>query len=114
MAAVRFPPLPPRPSVPPFFPSNLERFSDYGQITRPSWQMAPVRLLVLATSHFLMKSSGLAVDLLQIKLQKRRQKLLQPSCPDTKPPLPPFFIFLLGDPANWRQRPRRGKRRPLQ
>lgn len=46
------------------------------------------------------RGSGLVVDLLQIKHQKWRQRLLQPPSPHTKPPLPPFFIFLL---TNWRE-----------
>lgn len=91
-----FPSLPPSlcPSVPPFFPSNLERFSDYGQITCPSWQMAPVRLLVLATSHFLMKSRRGEVgwSWISCRLSFRNDRFSR-RIRIQNPLLPPFLFF---------------------
>lgn len=98
--------LPPSlcPSVPPSFPSNLERFSDYGQITCPSWQMAPVRLLVLATSHFLMKSRrgevGWSWISCRLSFRNDGKGCFSRRVQIQNLPSPRFFIFL---PTNWRE-----------
>lgn len=101
MAAVRPPPAPPS-LPPPLLTWSVSQIMARLRVLPGRWRR--FRLLVLATSHFLMKSRrrevGWSWIFRRLSFRNDGKGCFSRRVRIQKPPLPPFFIFL---PTNWRE-----------